>query len=121
MYSPHAWGWTAVCESLGLNPLVFPTRVGMDLHQLNERIIGKCIPHTRGDGPILLFYNTYIIHVFPTRVGMDHTNDFYEQAYDRIPHTRGDGPLFSILKPIELIVFPTRVGMDQEIRSIAEI
>ena len=111
-YSPHAWGWTAagVC-SLRL-ARVFPTRVGMDRDGRAGGVLRVCIPHTRGDGPLVFHLSEnscrYSPHawgwtalhremgrvekVFPTRVGMDRYSQIGRNSRAGIPHTRGDGP-----------------------------
>ncbi len=112
MYSPHAWGWTAMKNFVGTYTQVFPTRVGMDHMRVIRRRDSYCIPHTRGDGPflyialkVLFLYSPHAwgwteTHeekpmyrvVFPTRVGMDRRAVTSTKLPVRIPHTRGDGP-----------------------------
>ena len=51
VYSPPAWGWSAIWRGYSVGHFVFPTRVGMVREPALLRSILFCIPHPRGDGP----------------------------------------------------------------------
>ena len=70
-YSPHAWGWTIWFTVKRDFEDVFPTRVGMDHKYPRIFKSFRCIPHTRGDGPLVSLVYDATVRVFPTRVGMD--------------------------------------------------
>ena len=111
-YSPHAWGWTGMPETVRMNITVFPTRVGMDrLSQPVAKPKQEYSPHAWG-------WTTYGIQKNTT--------------LESIPHTRGDGPPLRVTLMMNIpysphawgwtncfarlvfhqLVFPTRVGMD---------
>ena len=111
-YSPHTWGWTWIkSDSTHFFP-VFPTHVGMDLRLSYSSWRNISIPHTRGDGPLLVLqsrqaiaysphtwgWTSEAVHafyeesVFPTHVGMDLLLSRRSSTKICIPHTRGDGP-----------------------------
>src|SRR5260221_13054621 len=50
-FSPHTWGWSIFCISLGTGPTVLPTHVGMVRSSAANKPSNLCSPHTRGDGP----------------------------------------------------------------------
>ena len=52
-YSPPAWGWSERFALIELHDLVFPTRVGMVRNSGRRWHSPLCIPHPRGDGPIV--------------------------------------------------------------------
>ncbi len=91
-YSPHAWGWTVDVPRRPVRVIVFPTRVGMDRLRTGLRAVPSCIPHTRGDGPVLDF-----VRVVRLRYS---------------PHAWGWTGLDCLMLK-RLCVFPTRVGMDR--------
>ena len=112
-FSPHAWGWTVVPPLLQPEPVVFPTRVGVDLGIRRLRVYLPSFPHTRGGGPRhtenttaalefsphawgwtdLLTVSNSLPNVFPTRVGVDLSLGTIWFAVQRFPHTRGGGPV----------------------------
>src|SRR5437870_3782387 len=51
LFSPRAWGWTGLRGGGLLAADVFPTRVGMDRHEVDFRRDRAGFPHARGDGP----------------------------------------------------------------------
>ncbi len=53
-YSPRAWGWTVAPSPLPTQPLVFPTRVGVDRSPAATVTACPSIPHARGGGPFPL-------------------------------------------------------------------
>ena len=113
MFSPHAWGWTAMYFRMQSASSVFPTRVGVDQASLAADKTRQRFPHTRGGGPDaatgLVQYLKFSPHawgwtlriaiqqpetpVFPTRVGVDREELLAQIAELRFPHTRGGGPL----------------------------
>src|ERR1035438_6760023 len=90
VYSPPAWGWSAVVGRAARRCRVFPTRVGMVRARRPSVPSIRRIPHPRGDGPYVINLDTTpdpysppawgwsgiivqemgIMGVFPTRVGM---------------------------------------------------
>ena len=92
LFSPPAWGWSAVV-------------VGCDQ-------MWRCFPHPRGDGPVSVFPGPLMVkfsppawgwsegpespmpteRVFPTRVGMVRRARARRYAEKCFPHPRGDGP-----------------------------
>src|ERR1035438_176088 len=92
--------------------MVFPTRVGMVRHISSMSFCAACIPHPRGDGPVVVVFTTddakysppawgwsatprtvrCVEKVFPTRVGMVRGARRRRDCWRRIPHPRGDGP-----------------------------
>ena len=90
-FSPHAWGWTEDFRGAPDAPLVFPTRVGVDLISTEQACPIVSFPHTRGGGPPPRRFRRRLSKfsphawgwtgrgrtparapgVFPTRVGVD--------------------------------------------------
>ena len=90
LYSPPAWGWSALFVGNRGRPVVFPTRVGMVRLLGGDTGLPQRIPHPRGDGPttansaeqvtlysppawgwsVQLGEQPVGVGVFPTRVGM---------------------------------------------------
>ena len=52
VFSPHAWGWTAMSSNSHNCLYVFPTRVGVDRTALLFLRCPARFPHTRGGGPV---------------------------------------------------------------------
>ncbi len=112
LFSPHAWGWSAVVLEPGEGLTIFPTRVGMVRLNGLPYTQGFYFPHTRGDGPLLCRFQgtakTFSPHawgwsallsalrtafsIFPTRVGMVRAARPSGRGVGNFPHTRGDGP-----------------------------
>src|SRR5271157_406738 len=112
VFSPRAWGWSAITCPASSGHLVLPTCVGM------VRVQGPCgrvtrgSPHVRGDGPVffggrgtrLLFSprawgwsgNDKLfmkgVTVLPTCVGMVRKSAAAGTGDWGSPHVRGDGP-----------------------------
>ena len=51
MFSPHAWGWSALKCSDARCRKVFPTCVGMVRRWYQPHLPPLSFPHMRGDGP----------------------------------------------------------------------
>src|ERR1035438_8328465 len=112
VYSPPAWGWSALRAIGQPSAPVFPTRVGMVRSPSSLSFGCWRIPHPRGDGPTLewVWIGTTEYsppawgwsedasvglgdtEVFPTRVGMVRRPRRPPARRRRIPHPRGDGP-----------------------------
>ncbi len=112
LFSPHAWGWSAVVLEPGEGLTIFPTRVGMVRASRRLCSTNADFPHTRGDGPMETLYaaidsafsphawgwsggtlvRVHGVPIFPTRVGMVRLRDLSYYAVFNFPHTRGDGP-----------------------------
>ena len=112
-FSPHPWGWTGLYTLRVDGCTVFPTPVGMDRSGVRGFKDRHSFPHTRGDGPKLVFaislFCPFSPHpwgwtavgrlsairtlVFPTPVGMDRGHSDRNSGMVSFPHTRGDGPL----------------------------
>ena len=64
-YSPHAWGWTIVNQNYRQELEVFPTRVGMN-HIIRPWWLSQwCIPHTRGNEPLMMMRRWKKLTYFP--------------------------------------------------------
>ena len=129
-FSPLAWGWSAMMIPAPCDRVVFPTRVGMvrriGLGAMNTR----SFPHSRGDGPHLLFSLSFQfqfsplawgwsgkclntlerLKVFPTRVGMVRRSSPSAILWACFPHSRGDGPRCMNLKTILEMFSPLAWG-----------
>src|SRR5271166_2062832 len=112
LFSPHAWGWSRARRQAGGKHPVLPTRVGMVRAYGPKISVGRCSPHTRGDGPYASFLmvahdpfsphawgwsdfrvrSTSCLVVLPTRVGMVRPIRVSSGRAICSPHTRGDGP-----------------------------
>ena len=57
MFSPPAWGWSAVGGGANFLKLVLPTRVGMVRQRAEDQLERQRSPHPRGDGPRQLSIN----------------------------------------------------------------
>ena len=90
LYSPRAWGWSAVGRGPSSRRTVFPTRVGMVHLAGRPRRPNHRIPHARGDGPFGAAL-TYAKRQYSPRAW----------GWSEIATNNGPGP----------VVFPTRVGM----------
>ena len=113
VFSPLAWGWSAIVPHCQICHDVFPTRVGMVRHHEIKSQPAKSFPHSRGDGPNPPAWNPHrkafsplawgwsifkiLVHhplqVFPTRVGMVRRRSKLSRRLSSFPHSRGDGPL----------------------------
>ena len=131
VFSPHAWGWSAIRAKLLALSGVFPTRVGMVRRDNKSRDRRRCFPHTRGDGPETIHSETLAAQFSPHAWGWSVVNLPFQPQRVSFPHTRGDGPQtlsirlrlgsfsphawgWSVGAPelgCTIIVFPTRVGM----------
>ncbi len=112
LFSPHAWGWSALAGSRSSAGSVLPTRVGMVRGEGGAGRHRGRSPHTRGDGPhrktCRIRFLPFSPHawgwsdfgcqvamrhdVLPTRVGMVRDGRPATCACTCSPHTRGDGP-----------------------------
>ncbi len=112
LFSPLAWGWSAVWRLLCHSLLVLPTRVGMVRASAQAMRIGGSSPHSRGDGPsqysivqpvgtfspLAWGWSDESVHVLneapvlPTRVGMVRGHNVDCASTPGSPHSRGDGP-----------------------------
>src|SRR5438128_459573 len=92
MCSPRAWGWTVYAVPAHGDPVVFPTRVGMDRPASPSVSTLNGVPHARGDGPV---FRKVVIAGTPCS-----------------PRAWGWTVAVATLAP-EPPVFPTRVGMDR--------
>ena len=52
----------------------------------------ECVPHGRGDEPLVTDAQIAFAIVFPTGVGMNRTGTFSPLARPCVPHGRGDEP-----------------------------
>ena len=93
-------------------PIVFPTRVGVDRQLTWMHLTERCFPHTRGGGAdtadkisatsvfsphawgwtSIRVIGTGVPRVFPTRVGVDLRDCRVSITDESFPHTRGGGP-----------------------------
>src|SRR5258708_21256682 len=91
-FSPHAWGWSDVPIEPVPGVKVLPTRVGMV--RLSRPIASDSgrSPHTRGDGPAIIEWNSWFLNVLPTPVGLVRIPTRSSSFPGCSPHTRGDGP-----------------------------
>ena len=55
-FSPHAWGWSGFYQQPDGTWSVFPTRVGMVRQSKPRLSLRQSFPHTRGDGPLIEYY-----------------------------------------------------------------
>ena len=115
MCSPQAWGWTVGDADVEERVFVFPTGVGMDRGCGRFPATPACVPHRRGDGPLISDQTTAKMEcspqawgwtvgrahrhwphgVFPTGVGMDRSSATSPRRPARVPHRRGDGPCYA--------------------------
>jgi len=51
-----------------------------------------CVPHTRGDEPLMELLEVNLVGAFPTPVGMNRRLLCCCSMNRRVPHTRGDEP-----------------------------
>ena len=129
-FTPHAWGCTGRGLARGVDPAVYPTRVGM--HRSGSRPSGRrCgLPHTRGDAPTRSHgtgtASPFTPHawgctgaaaldgadlpVYPTRVGMHPWRSRFTTTTIRLPHTRGDAPIRANLSKAALGFTPHAWG-----------
>src|SRR5579871_903880 len=117
MYSPRAWGWTAMAACILVLGVVFPTCVGLDRRSHETHPRHTRIPHVRGGGPNQLFldqphapysprawgWTAGLLAarirrlVFPTCVGVDRFPVRARAIESSIPHVRGGGPIGSAI------------------------
>ena len=107
--SPRTWGCFQPVETPDGIGGVFPTHVGVFLHQTIELSLRKCLPHARGGVSSKKATSTQksessprtwgcfrldilkrlVITVFPTHVGVFPGCYWCGQDYPRLPHARG--------------------------------
>ncbi len=130
LFSPHAWGWSALVGTVVVSLFVFPTRVGMVRHRAESGHGAERFPHTRGDGPQGCARRAqdglFSPHawgwsdcrpsppgrcsVFPTRVGMVRCNKCGDPPATGFPHTRGDGPVLTGIRETHYVFSPHAWG-----------
>ncbi len=113
LFSPPAWGWSAMRAGLTTRTAVLPTRVGMVRLGVRRHRRDCGSPHPRGDGPTpsrparcrFRFsppawgwsarsqQREIRRRVLPTRVGMVRGRGYLLVNYASSPHPRGDGPM----------------------------
>ncbi len=114
LFSPPAWGWSALQRQQRPLQRVLPTRVGMVRSVMSRLVYLGGSPHPRGDGPRgrpagvaeKLFSPpawgwsgcgaSFLTPppVLPTRVGMVRSALPFSTCRTGSPHPRGDGPHF---------------------------
>ena len=110
--SPQAWGWPDEHQRLDHPARAFPTGVGMARPSGRSRTRSRCVPHRRGDGPVMTSCTQWEHRrspqawgwpaqwpgqrhpapAFPTGVGMARSAGVEPLRNRRVPHRRGDGP-----------------------------
>ncbi len=130
VFSPPAWGWSAMKTNITNKQLVLPTRVGMVRLGFTLRDNTLRSPHPRGDGPrsflpigvtsrfsppawgwsVVLRLGQWRGPVLPTRVGMVRASCRGRGGWCRSPHPRGDGPAKQTLPAPRRVFSPPAWG-----------
>src|SRR6266567_1062489 len=90
MFSPPAWGWSGIVLQISSQITVLPTRVGMVRIFARSRGRRRRSPHPRGDGPVVVGFQSTQAVFSPPAWGWSAVAQFGYSA---------------------VVVLPTRVGM----------